>query len=137
MREWITDSGTSVTRISIHATLSSHDITNSSSAEDPSDGSRLKSIQRFTELAVKITSVVVVQQLWVVHKRDNGGWSHTDLVAVVNLGLRTVTAGGWWLPENGVTKDFVQDSGRHALAMSLDSFINDAVNLANSLSSGG
>ena len=135
MRIRVAHSTASISRDSVHI-LGLHDITITASSENPSNRCGLKSVERFPKLAIQITAIVVVYQLGVIDKDDNGRGSRTDLVAVINLCLRSISACRWWLPQDGIPKYFIQHRSGNSLAVRTNGFVNHIVDLIDTLSSG-
>ena len=136
MRKRKTHSSPTIPRIAIHDLGADH-IALPSTPKDPPNGRGFKAIQRFSALSIQVPFVIVINELGVVYKDDNGRWLDADLVAIVNLGLTAVSSRRWGLPEHGIPKYFIKNGRTDPLPVRLNGLVNDIVDLAHSLSGGG
>lgn len=132
MRKGEADASPAITGASIHLSLT-HDVSLFSSSEEPSNWSGLKTIQRFAEFTVQVSPVIVVDQTRVVAKYHNGRRTGADLIAVVYLGLSSVSAGWWRLPQNCISQNFIEDACRNTLSMRLDCLVHNAIDFSYTL----
>jgi hypothetical protein len=133
MRKRIAGTRASIPRRAIHVP-GAHDITLTSPPKDPAYWRCLKPINTFAEFSIQISSVVVVHKLRLICEHYYSRGLGRYLIAVVYLGLCTATFCWWWLPQNSIPKHFVQHRRANTLPMSCNCFVNDPVNLTNSLS---